>query len=156
MQYELSNINPYESHRPLLLECLNFTSGLVIELGCGDFSTPFIREFCNQHKRPFSTFDNNEKWATKHLATFIPDWETNREWIMPCSLVFIDHAPGEHRRIAVERYRNIADVMVIHDTEEGADYVYGINGIIKTFRYIRHFEQDGLPRTTAISDKIQL
>lgn len=146
----------YDSHLPLLKAALDLTEGGIIELGSGAFSTPKLRKYAEENKRYFRTFDNKHEWAEITQAEYIKDWDLTEAWIIPCGLVFIDEAPGEHRKISIQRYRGIADIMVIHDTQPSADYVYGLSKILNTFKYRVDYKPEGKPWATAVSNKIPL
>lgn len=147
--------NDYDSHLPLLKACLDITEGGIIELGSGVFSTVLLRNFAQTTNRHFRTFDSKHEWAEITQAEYIKDWE-GEKWVIPCGLVFIDEAPAEHRKISIEKYRDIADILVIHDTEPTADYVYGLSEILKTFKYRVDYKPEGKPWATAVSNKIKL
>lgn len=51
-------------------------------------------------------------------------------------VIFIDHAPGETRHVALDRARTLADYVVIHDAE---DYGYGLERVFKTYKHVRKF-----------------
>jgi len=146
----------YDSHLPLLKAALDLTEGGIIELGSGFHSTPAIRKYAAENGRHFRTFDNKTDWAELTQAEYIKDWDSTEAWIIPCGLVFIDEAPGEHRKVSIEKYRDIADILVIHDTEPTANYVYGLAEILGTFKYRVDYKPEGKPWTTALSNKIPL
>ena len=132
----------YGTHiAPLLTAVLN-TKGPVFEMGCGDFSTPLLHELCkNQNKYLLST-DTSNDWlslfldmqSANHEFKYVPVYEDdfeknpkpelwdsigNQQW----GVVFIDHRPGERRRIDIARFANKAEIIVVHDTEyEGYEY----------------------------------
>jgi hypothetical protein len=148
--------NDYDSHLPLLKACLDITEGGIIELGSGTYSTPRLRQYAAENGRHLRSFDSDFIWAEGQGAEFIEDWDSTERWVIPCGLVFIDEAPGEHRKISIEKYRGIADILVVHDTEPTADYVYGLSEILKTFKYRVDYKPEGKPWATALSDKIPL
>jgi len=145
----------YDSHLPLLKMCLDVTEGGIVELGSGIYSTILLRGYAMKHDRHFRTFDSKQDWAEITKSQYIKDWE-GEQWVIPCGLVFIDEAPGEHRKISIEKYRGIADILVIHDTEPTADYVYGLSEILKSFKYRYDYTPIGKPHTTAVSDVIDV
>lgn len=70
--------------------------------------------------------------------------------------MFIDGKPGEQRKELIEKHRNNAHVIVVHDTEPGAEYVYGMAEILSTFKYRLDYEPEGEPHTTAVSNFINV
>jgi hypothetical protein len=74
------------------------------------------------------------------------------------ALVFIDLAPAEKRKVILSMLeeREMSDMFVIHDTEDGAEYVYGMKEILSTFKYRLDYQPEGKPRTTAVSNFIDV
>jgi hypothetical protein len=121
---------------------LTLTKGNVIELGSGDGSTELLRKYCNEHKRNFYSYDSNKSWCEKTGATYISDWDEARIW-NPCSLLFIDHAPGEHRKFALKRMKDKAEIIVVHDTELNGGGDYGFEPYWSLFKYVIHYNRTG-------------
>lgn len=134
----------YDTHQEYLRRAVELTTGPVLELGCGEGSTPML----HATGRAIVSIDNNQEWLLKYSTTlatthheFFHDqdpgkstlWGENGERY---GVVFVDHAPGETRKAAVERARNIADFCVIHDAE---DVGYQIWETLESFKYKRHF-----------------
>lgn len=156
----IGEIDNWCSHRKLLFEALQHTSGKVIELGMGEGSTLQLHEYCKEHNRLLESYDANEEWAFHfehlrsdiHKTQFIDDWDS----VDPkCSLLFVDHSPGERRKIDIERAFDKADVIVVHDTEPSADHGYQMRDVLKKFRYMVDDERDGA-WTTAVSNTIEV
>lgn len=146
----------WDNHRPLLFLALHLTEGCVVEFGSGEGSTPHLRNNCAANKRSFSTYDNNQEWAEKTGSVYIKDWGGADVW-HPCSLLFIDHAPGEHRKIAIERMMDRADIIVVHDTELGGAGDYGFEPVFAKFKYrLNYNKTGGGAGATAVSNKIDL
>jgi len=144
------------SHLPLLHLALTKTTGAVVELGSGLISTPLLRNYCLENSRDFYSFDANKKWAEKTGSIWIEDWHKTKDWMIPCGLVFVDESPGEHRKASIEVYGSIADAIVVHDTEVGAEYVYGMAHILSKYKHRVDYEVDSYPRTTLVSNKINV
>lgn len=147
------------SHLPLLHLAITNTDGTVFELGSGLISTPLLRQFCRENNRLFFSYDSNKEWCKKTYSIEIKNWDEQKDlWLptFPCGLVFIDEAPGEHRKESIELFKNIADCIVIHDTEVGADYVYKMADVLSKFKYRIDYEVDAYPRTTLVSNKIDV
>lgn len=153
--------NNWNSHRPLLwaaLESTNglITNGLVMEFGCGMGSTPYLFSYCFDHKREFNSYENNLDWAAKmhdYPVVTVQDWsEVELENI---GLLFIDHAPGERRKIDIARWANHAQVIVAHDTEPAADHGYQMRSELSKFKYMIDFKTDGA-WASAVSNFIDL
>lgn len=154
----IGDIDNWCSHRPALWDALQNTTGKVIELGAGLGSTPLLDQYCVVNKRLFESHENNKEWLDKfdlRLYTnlyYIENWE---EVDIECSLLFIDHAPGERRKIDIARADNIAQVIVAHDTEPSADHGYQMRDVLKTFKYMKDYETPGA-WTTVVSNFIDV
>lgn len=147
----------WESHRPLLLLALSLTDGPVTELGSGFGSTPYLKKYCEGMNRLFNSYDSNQDWAAKTGSQFVLNWEIVPQVWNPCGLLFVDHAPGEHRKLVIERMKDKADIIVIHDTELHSAGNYGFEPLWPLFKYVLHYNRTGGGAgATAVSNKIDL
>jgi hypothetical protein len=131
----------YGSHQSLLLEVAKLSTGPVLELGSGDFSTVQLHEILKGRK--LVTFDNNEEWLNKYvyLKDDFHDFVSgdanafyqsdNERW----GLVFIDNGTWEDRIDAINKYKDTADYLVIHDTE-----------VMRTWELVKQWLTRDLPR----------
>jgi len=150
-------LNGYATHQPCLHWCLNKTGGNVIELGSGETSTGFISKLCSDSR----TFISLETNGLFYLSNKDKEWIkfvkvasiTEIESILKNNtfgVVFIDHAPGEHRQTCIEIVKNSSDYVVVHDTEEaGYGYDFSMYKYKYTFEYYRPF-------TTILSNKYEI
>jgi hypothetical protein len=72
------------------------------------------------------------------------------------SILFVDSAPGEERKEVIKKYLHRADVIIAHDVEPGAEYVYGMTPILSTFKYRLDFTPEGKPHTCVVSNVIDV
>lgn len=163
----VKNLDPWSSHRPLLWRALVATRENrkpILEMGCGDGSTPYLQEFARRDGRELISMDNNREWADKFGARYTENWHYS-EWFYKSlySVVLIDHAPGEKRREALELFASfpihITDgVIVVHDSEpkgwNASDYQ--VRPLFSKFKYIVEDEPEekGAPWTTALSNDV--
>mgnify|MGYP001574909188 CR=1 FL=1 len=144
------------SHWPHLAEAVRRTTGPVLEMGSGASSTPRLHALLLGSDRRLVTVDNQHAWADKfrYLAT---DWHAIEVHANPAQsprldemwgVVFVDHAPGETRGRAVDRARDQAEYIVVHDTEERG---YGLESLLDTFRHRKDFRR-ARPWTTVLSE----
>jgi hypothetical protein len=134
------------SFRIFLLEALELTKkGNVLEMGCGRGSSPLLQSYCRDHNRKLYSYDNNEEWAKKFNSTFIGttmnDWELCDYALRDYSVALIDHSPGFHRPLAVERLRKHVGIFIMHDTQPISESGYCWNNIWDTFRYVTHYKK---------------
>src|SRR3990172_1807611 len=94
----------YGSHLPLLMRVMEITTGPVLELGAGIFSTPVLHWLCTRDHRQLVSMDNDPrffKWAggfanQYHKLELVDDWDKadiERAW----DVVLVDHSPSERR-----------------------------------------------------------
>lgn len=155
----LKDMNNWSNHRGLLLLGLHLTDGPVLELGSGEGSTHLLRMDCQATKRIFQSFDNSEEWCKKTGASYIENWDDLIEKALQHhhGLIFIDHAPGERRHLDAIALANAADVLVLHDTEEGGAGNYQFHKIWHLFKYrLNYNKTGGGAGATAVSNKIDL
>lgn len=147
----------YGSHGPVLVGAVGRTCPApVLELGAGHGSTGLLHELCAAQNRRLMTLESNDDWAQQfidlrsdlhaiELVESISDAPelTSLRW----GVVFIDHAPGETRALAIDRVRGFADYVVVHDTEELG---YGMELAISSYKY-RHDFRRHRPWTTVVS-----
>lgn len=160
---EWESTNDWDSHRPALWVALNHCKeALIVEVGCGNGSTPLIDTYCQSHENmEFCSLETNEEWAKRFAATnLIENYQDGlmgfRLVYADIDLLFIDCAPGELRKELIKEAADFADVIVIHDTEPAANYVYRMAGILATFKYRLDYRPEGKPWTTIISDSVNV
>jgi hypothetical protein len=115
----------YGTHQPVLLEVLKRITGPVLELGSGHFSTAQIHKAISSK---IITVDDNQSWVEfykdlqtdNHQFLCYPDdrikefYDSDNEtW----SLVFVDNSTWVARAMAIEKYKDTADFVIIHDCD---------------------------------------
>jgi hypothetical protein len=120
----------------MLVKYLLQTTGDVIELGSGNYSTPILHEITAHQGRRLETIDNNKDWLKlfKHFESSLHTIQFIRRWnrFQPTKqygLAFVDHAdpPTHPRWLQVEKLLPLAQTIIIHDTE---DPLYGYDKIM--------------------------
>ena len=108
---------PWGSHLPALIACCAASTGPILEVGCGHYSTPVLRAFANATGRVLVTIETDPEWAKqfRHVRCR-PHYEgledyAKQEW----GVVFLDHSPGERRAADAAVFRLSADYIVVHD-----------------------------------------
>lgn len=155
----LEGIDNWSNHRPLLLLGLYLANGAMLELGSGEGSTPYLRKYCQDAGRVFQSFDNSEEWCKKTEASYIQNWDDLIEKTLQHhhGVIFIDHAPGERRHLDAIALANAADILVLHDTEEGGAGNYMWDNAWPHFKYrLNYNKTGGGAGATAVSNKIDL
>jgi hypothetical protein len=141
------------SHQRLLIAAALRTTGPILELGCGWYSTPLLHEIAVVGQRYLVTLDSQEPWLGQfrpelehryHQLKLVDWWEDAkldpRDYgLLPArwSLVFVDHGPAVERYYVTKRLLTPAHqeptVFVFHDTEEGR--AYGYDRILPKFKF---------------------
>ena len=158
------------THQTPLIAAIVHTSGPILELGCGDFSTPLLHAVCSVNQRTLLSADADKKWLRLfldletpwHKFIYVPVFENPnnpqaREWDqvgkdVHWSIVFIDHSPGSRRATDIQRLRTHTDIFVVHDTEKPyKNYKPVLANFKYKFVYKRYKKQ-----TTLVSDTINV
>lgn len=166
-EYFTKDMGTYGSHRNLLWEALQATKESkrpILELGAGESSTPFIREYCLYQLRSSVHYDSNKEWAEKMNARYCPDWDY-RQWfyMKTYSVVLIDESPGEHRKETIQLFASYPvhfEILVVHDSEKPGwnSSDYKVRPLFSKFKYMIDDipESKGAPWTTALSNTIDV
>lgn len=157
----ISDLNAWGSHRKLLwnaLEATKHLNKLVVEFGCGDNSTPFIKRYCQDENLRFWSYESDQEWAERLGSHYVEDWDgLNMDFEM--SVCLIDMAPGGYRKKALKRLTN-CEIIVIHDSEtpgwNSSDYQ--VRPLFKNFKFVKDDipKEKGSPWTTALSNTIDV
>jgi len=155
----LDKPDAYSSHAPILAACSQLTEGRVIEVGAGAYSTPLLHALCRG--RELITIEREAGWAEKFRCLESPNHKLiiNRntanvpEIDEPCGLAFVDGFTQD-RVPCIKRLKDVADVIVCHDTERS---VYGYEPIFSTFKErLDYFVPPWDVGTTIVSDRVSL
>jgi hypothetical protein len=131
------------THIPLLTRVFDLSHGDVLEVGTGYFSTLLLHWLATIYQRHVYSYESKEKWylraqayeGTYHHIMLCEDWPSadfdQRRW----GLAFVDHSPGWRRPVEVARLANLADYIVIHDTEPEREGKYKFASIWGEFKY---------------------
>jgi hypothetical protein len=175
------------THQAVLLDTVDKVNKPVLELGCGIWSTVQIHDALKDRGIKILTVEPNPEWLSRylHLKTELHDLRCVKNADMPgfyeqddeqWGLVFIDNSTWWARKLAVQKYKDIADYIVLHDCDailiddntlgENIKPINprsrdtGIRDYSKTFKYwIEFFIENwgvGHPPTLLASNKICL
>ncbi len=158
-------MNPYATHMSVLISCLRRTSGPVLELGGGWYSTAVLNAFAH-NGRIVRTIESDVQWFHKlstialhgpspvksHQMVFAPNYDVapidDQYW----SVVLIDHEPPGRRGADLARLKGRSELIIAHDTEHDA---YNYNTVLGTFKY-EFTQKCQWPWTTVVSDTMPL
>lgn len=150
------------THLPLLMRVFDISKGDVMEMGTGYFSTLVLHWLSTMHERKVVSYESNPRWINRakkqespfQEVRFVENWDmvpTDRRW----GLIFIDHGPNSRRHIDIARFANLADYIVVHDTEPEADQHYHYSRVWPLFRFKKDYTKLK-PNTTVVSNVFDL
>lgn len=88
--------------------------GPILELGCGDYSTPVLAAIAAHLGVPFSFMSSAPEWAAKYAGGTIVDWATVA--FPPADVVFLDNEELTRDRIKhLPALAKTSRVVVMHD-----------------------------------------
>ena len=142
----------YSTHIPILMAAVLRSSGPVIEFGMGHYSTPILHQLC--HNRLLLSVESDAEFGSqfsymkteRHDICFIPDhdWSAadgavqfavksvvDEPW-PPLGVVFIDHGDVSQRAKDILRFEDLAEYIVIHDSNVAA---YGYEATFPHFKF---------------------
>jgi len=129
----------YASYMAPLVACLAATTGNVLELGLGFWSTPFLHRYCLATNRMLVSMDSDQDWAARLMHMDIPghhhvincrgvDYDseiqrcTDRKW----SVALLDHSPGWRRAADAVTLASCCEYILVHDYS-GSEIADGFN-----------------------------
>lgn len=129
------------THMGVLLKVLLISDGDVVELGAGPASTPLLHWVCKDMNRRLITYENNPEFynfarlyrSKLHRIILVKNWDEDLDTKTHRGVVFIDHDPAIRRGTDVIRFKDSADFIVMHDTEE--EKKNGYEKIWSSFKY---------------------
>jgi hypothetical protein len=137
---------------------LSITTGPVLEMGMGNYSTPILHEMCKD--RLVVSLDSVDEWVEKfakyrsstHKIKTESNWDNATHYLQSVfwDVVLIDQHPCERRIIDLQLLMHNTRFFVVHDTEPRAAHVYNYEPTLSLFRY--RWELQALnPYTTVVS-----
>lgn len=154
----------YGSHLPCLIKAMEKTTGNVLELGTGIFSTPYLRYQCFLSGRKLVSYENFESWYRfmlkywnpndNHEINFIDEYKNapiDKDW----DIVLIDQTPDSSRTEEIIRLKDKAKYIIIHDANKSNDRVTHYSKIYPLFKYRTDWTGDS-NRATVLSNLVNL
>ncbi len=134
----------YGTHLPALMRCMERTTGPVLELGMGIYSTPFLHYACQNAGRHLTSYETDAKWAgfftrygyesDLHSIRIVADWDA-AEIERPWDVALVDHDPSGRRIVDIKRLAPHARYIVAHDADAKFDMVYHYSRIYPLFQH---------------------
>lgn len=124
----------FGTHIPLLASVIAKAGpGAVFEVGTGHASAPLVSEMCKSSDRDWWVYDTDEQWIelVKDLGSFTRMQDGN---VPKCAVAFVD-CVGWDRLKWIRRLRDVAEFIVVHDTDNPAGDLREMNACLDTFTY---------------------
>lgn len=140
----LERLGNWSNHRFLLWPALEATKHLklpILELGCGQGSSPYLTQYCKDEGLERMAYDFNREWADLCGGVYVENWDII-PWRRDYAVALVDESPGEQRKFSLQRLHHV-QIVVAHDTEPAADYGYLMRDQLKKFRYMLDYESEG-------------
>jgi len=149
----------FGSHLPMLLRAWDLSTGEVLELCTGRYSTTvlnWLAAMSGRHVTSYETDPAYYEWSTRmnntyHSIQLLKSWD-EADLERPWGVVLVDHAPGDRRWKEVLRLVDWADYIVLHDSK---DRRCGYGRVYPRFKWIYHYKKLN-PWTTVVSNKVSL
>jgi hypothetical protein len=147
------------------MEVMKRTTGDVLELGPGVFSTPVLHWLCKIQDRYLLTIESDKKWSwfckqyydtEKHQHLNVDHWE-NAKWAIskPWDVALIDHSPSARRVEEIKLLKDLVKYIVIHDSNPEKDKEYHFSTIYPLFKFRYNFDEVE-PNTVVLSNLVDL
>lgn len=157
------------SYYPLLKEAIDYfkgeDSGHLIECGTGHGSTQLLHDYIGKaHDFVLHSFETDKNWLSKfthlendyHKLHLVTDWRNVFKCHSNADIIFVDHAPGEDRKLMIMDFIDTKGIIVVHDTELGqADHGYRTRATFKHFKYVVEVRTSGA-WANALSNEIDI
>lgn len=148
----------YGTHMPALLQAVLKTTGPILELGVGVFSTHTLHWLCALTGRPVTTIENNRHWwawgmqyeSPTHQIIRIKDW-SDAPIEKPWDVALVDHSPDSRRMVEIRRLAKRARYIICHDANEKYWRQYGYEQVFPEFKY-RTLYTAANPNTMVLSN----
>jgi len=162
--YKMSVSGRYGTHLPCLIKALSKTTGDVLEVGMGVFSTPYLHYQCLLSNSHLVSYENFKNWyqffidygypCENHEVNFVEkytDMKIDKFW----DVVLIDETPDSDRIVQIKRLANLAKYIVIHDSNGNKDGTYHYKEIYPLFKYRIDWNKDS-NHATVLSNFVDL
>lgn len=106
---------------PALIDALSMTTGPILEVGSGVYSTPLIHWWCYATHRPVVTYEQDPSYY-QYAKQFVSDYHSvhlvrtydEMDVTHPWSVVIVDHT-DDRRVVDMARVRH-AEYVILHDS----------------------------------------
>jgi hypothetical protein len=147
------------SHLPVLMKLVQMTSGPILELGYGMYSTHYLHWACYPTKRTLVTYESHPGWIEfakqfhvgNHTVQFVENWDL-LDLSTPWSIAFVDHE--EERRAVEAKKLAHAEYVVVHDADGSVDRKRKNRVLALRAEFKYHFQYCGPRPHTAVFSNV--
>ena len=164
MAYKMSVSGHYGTHLPCLIKAFSKTTGDVLEMGTGVFSTPYLHYACMLAKRKLVSYENFKNWMQffidygyeneYHEINFVEKY-ADAPIEKPWDVVLLDQSPSLSRIEEAKRLANHAKYIIIHDSNGRHEKEYHYSEIYPLFKYKSVWDKDDR-HATVLSNFVDL
>lgn len=154
----------YGTNLPCLIKALAKTTGDVLEMGMGVFSTPYLHYACTLSRRKLVSYENYKDWMQFFVDGNYPNEYHKIKFVekyadapidKPWDVVLIDQTPDSSRSEEIKRLKDLAKYIIIHDSNPSNYKVTHYDEIYPLFKYKTDWNGDK-NRTTVLSNFVDL
>lgn len=144
----MDDYDQYASHLPVLSRIISAASRIesILEVGAGFYSTPMLNAFAVGAGCDHVVLESDKTWRDNITQWFdikvqmfdlseLPQDILDQRW----SLVFIDCQDERSRSRHALALKNMADMIVLHDSNPDWDHAYKYSEIIPLWKYSHQF-----------------
>ena len=154
-------MDPYATGLPPLASVIINTTGPVLELGVGDYSTLLLHELCKNRRKLISIELESELIWIRQYCDLISDFhviESVESW-SDCpylqqfwDVVFVDCKTGEDRVKIIQILIDKVNIFIIHDSDQPT---YNYENVLPIFKYRFDYKRIK-PWTSVVSNSSNL
>ena len=148
------------THQRVLCSAIAQTTGPVLEIGVGNYSTPLLHELCRGRllvSLEYNPYDGRAWFeqfrqyeSPSHQLEYLDEWRGFKDFITgPWDVVLIDSQPQGVRVQQIAVLAPQSKWLVIHDTESA---VYGYEPMLSQFAY--RFDWKHYPAWTSVVSNV--
>lgn len=111
-------MDPYATHLEALVNTALNTPGDILELGCGDYSTPVLSAIAKSQGKRYRCQSSNLEWARRFELVEIVNWDAWEPPEGPWGMVFLDSDEQTWYRVRrIPALAKVTDTIVMHDAD---------------------------------------
>jgi hypothetical protein len=147
------------SHLPILMRLVPKTTGPILELGSGMYSTPYLHWACFP-TRKLVTYESSPHWFDVCANQFMADFHTIKlalslrevDFSSPWSIALVDHDWALNTRGDSVRRLVHAEYVVAHDSEGRRGKRHGYWSVAELFKFRCQFKSASHSHTMILSN----